>query len=78
MVQISVGHTRISRLLTNKMVKWLFKIFRFTDCSSLHLFASMVEQALDIEEVYESIITSRTSCLVTLYWDALNGETVVW
>ena len=37
MVQIWVGHTRISRLLTNKMVKWLFKIFRFTDCSSLHV-----------------------------------------
>ena len=77
MVQISVGHTRISRLLTNKMVKWLFKTFLFTDCSSLHLFASM-EQALDIEEVDESIITSRTSCLVTLYWDAWNRETVVW
>ena len=66
-----------SRLLTNKMVNWLFKIFRFTDCSSLHLFESMVEKALDIE-VYESIIISRTSFLVTLYWDAWNGETVVW
>ena len=38
---------------------------------------SMVEQALDIE-VYESKITSRTSGLVTLYWDAWNGEKVVW
>ena len=58
------------------MVKWLFKIFRFTDCSSLHLFESMVEQALNME-VYESIITKDIMFGNSLL-GCLEGETVVW